>query len=139
MFDGFYAGLAPFQNQTQPEVPTPLVVINQDFQIATIHPQLRDYTNVKLPEPGTVLLPPSTATTPPTDPELADDQPTILLIALQDHTILPAMAYWVQGDTLHFISLAGVPNEVSLALVDREFSKQLNRERRLPFVLPAAK
>ncbi len=39
---------------------------------------------------------------------LADDQPTIFLIAMQDHTIRPVIAYWVQGDTLHYVSREGV-------------------------------
>src|SRR4051812_43951634 len=101
VLDGFYSHRAPYQ--AQPEVPTPTIFINEDFQIDPIHPQLRDYSNVKLPEPGTVLFPPSTAIAPPTQPALqpapalADDQPAIFLIALQDHTIVPAIAYWVQG------------------------------------------
>jgi hypothetical protein len=45
----------------------------------------------------------------------------------------------VQGDTLHYISVKGDPNQVSIALVDRDFSKQLNRERNVPFALPAAR
>jgi hypothetical protein len=142
-FDGFYSDLPP--SAFAPEVPTPAVVINADFQTGTIHPQLRDYSNVKLPEPGTVLVPASPATAPPTQSALQpapapyDDQPIIFLIAFQDHAILPALAYWVQGDTLHYISLTGAPNQVNLALVDRDFSRQLNRERRVPFALPAAK
>ena len=69
---------------------------------------------------------------------LADDQPTIFLIAMQDHSIRPVIAYWVQGDTLNYIDQEGVMNRVSLALVDRDFSKQLNAERNVPFALPAA-
>ena len=143
-FDGFYSGLSA-PDQAQLEVPTPAVVINENFRTDTIHPQLRDYSNVKLPEPGTVLVPSSTAIAPPTRPEaqpapaLADDQPTIFLIALQDHVILPTIAYWVQGNTLHYISLEGAPNQVSLALVDRDFSQQLNWDRHVLFALPAAK
>jgi hypothetical protein len=56
---------------------------------------------------------------------------------MQDHTIHPVIAYWVQGDTLNYISVDGVPNHVSLALVDRNFSRQLNAERQVPFALPA--
>jgi hypothetical protein len=146
-FDGFYSDLSPdayAPYQTQPEVPTPSVVINEAFRTDTIHPQLRDYSNVKLPEPGTVVVPPSAATAAPTQPALqsapalADDRPIIFLIALQDHVILPAVAYWVEGNTLHYISLDGAPHQVSLGLIDRDFSKQLNRERNLPFALPAA-
>jgi hypothetical protein len=143
VLDGFYAGLAP--KQAEPEVFVPLVVINENFRIEPIHPQLRDYSNVNLPEPGTVLFPPSKAPAPLTQPalqpipDLADDEPLIFLIAFQDHVILPAIAYWVQGNMLHYVSLEGAPHQSRLELVDREFSKQLNRERHLPFALPSAK
>jgi hypothetical protein len=140
-FDPFYSGLSPdgyALYQAQPEMPTPSVVINEGFRTGPIHPQLRDYSNVRLPEPGTVVVPPSTAATLPTQPALTDGEPIIFLIALQDHVIVPAIAYWVQGNTLHYISLDGAAHQVSLAQIDRDFSKQLNRERNLPFPLPAA-
>ena len=136
--DGFYSHRPP---REQPEMPLPTVIINEGFRIDPIHPQLRDYTNVKLPEPGTVLYPPSTATAGPTEPPpvLADAQPPIFLIALQDHVILPALAYWVQGNTLHYISLDGVSTQMKLTWVDHYCSQQLNWERHVPFALPTVK
>ena len=119
-----------------PQQSSPTVVINQNFQTDSVRPQFRDYSNVPLPEPGAVATPPAAAS--PQEPPLADDQPTIFLIAMQDHTIIPVIAYWVQGDTLHYISLKSEPHQMSVALVDRDFSKQLNRERNVPFALPAA-
>ena len=68
-----------------------------------------------------------------------DDQPTVYLIAMSDHTIFPAVAYWVEGDTLNYITTQGGHNRATLALVDREFSKQLNDERHVEFKLPPAK
>jgi len=123
----------------QPAPATPTVIINQNFQTDTVRPQFRDYSNVPLPPPGAVLAPPAAAAPPSTASALADDQPTIFLIAMQDHTIYPVIAYWVQGDTLNYISVEGVPNHVSVALVDRGLSKQLNAERNVPFALPAAR
>ncbi|HSR08699.1 MAG TPA: hypothetical protein VLM42_16220, partial [Bryobacteraceae bacterium] len=103
----------------------------QNFQTDTIHPQFRDYSNVPLPEPGTVKVPPGSA--------LADDQPTVFLIAMNDHTIIPVIAYWVDGATLHYVTLQSVPNQVSLDQVDRDFSRKLNADRHVPFALPAAR
>ena len=120
---------APFPEQP-PAAPT--VIINQNFQTDTVRPQFRDYSNVPLPQPGPSAAPAAAQTAP------ADDQPTLFLIALRDHTIVPAVAYWVQGDTLNYVTLQGVQNRVSLSLVDRDFSKQLNSERNVPFRLPAA-
>ena len=50
--------------------------------------------------------------------------------------IFPAIAYWVEGDTLNYITVQGAKNSVSLDLVDRDFSKQINKERKVEFGLP---
>lgn len=61
----------------------------------------------------------------------------IYLIAFKDNSIRAASAYWVDGETLHYITLQREERRVALATVDREFSSQLNRERRVSFQLPA--
>ena len=66
----------------------------------------------------------------------AHPNPVIFLIAMKDHTIYPAIAYWVENDTLNYITEQGVRNRVSLGLVDRDFSVQLNKERDIDFALP---
>jgi hypothetical protein len=106
---------------------TPVAVVNQDFQTDAGAPSLIDYSNIPLPEAS------SDAT------ELKDDQPTVFLIALTDHTVVAAIAYWVDGDTLNWVSRDAKQNRMSLSLVDRDFSKQLNDERHVEFKLPPAK
>jgi hypothetical protein len=128
--DSFAAGYPP----QMMSAPTPMVVINQNFLADPVRPQFRDYSNVQLPEPGVTIAPPSS----PAASAAADDQPVVFLIAMRDHTIVPAVAYWLQGDTLNYITLQGAQNQVSISLVDRDFSKQLNAERNVPFRLPAA-
>lgn len=134
-FDNFYpngyTGAYAPEPPAPPDAPTPTVIINQNFQTEPVRPILRDYSNVPLPEPGTVKVPPGSA--------LADDQPTIFLIALRDRTILPVIAYWVDVNTLHYVTPQSVPNEVSLDQVDRDFSRKLNADRHVPFTLPAAR
>lgn len=61
----------------------------------------------------------------------------IYLIAFQDHMIRAALAYWVRDDTLAYIDMEHKIRQVPLSKVDRSFSLQLNRERRVPFRLPA--
>ncbi|MSV34987.1 MAG: hypothetical protein EXQ47_05235 [Bryobacterales bacterium] len=133
---------APVQvyDDTPAPAPTPMVVINQNFQTDPVRPQFRDYSNVQLPEPGVTIAPPSSpaAQAAPAQATAIDDQPIMFLIALRDHTILPAVAYWVQGDTLNYITLQGAQNHVSVSLIDRDFSRQLNAESNVPFRLPAA-
>jgi hypothetical protein len=136
--DGFYATDYNQGPGYADAAPSPTVIINQNFQTDSVRPQFRDYSNMQLPEPGTVVAPPAAGPSQQAG-ALADDQPTIFLIAMQDHTIRPVIAYWVQGDTLNYISQDGVMNHVSLALVDRDFSKQLNAQRNVPFALPAAR
>jgi hypothetical protein len=119
---------------------TPTVIINQNFQPETIHPVIHDYSNAHLPEPGRGPAPQADArpadALPAGGVNGASDQQPIYLIAMKDHTIYPALAYWIERDTLNYVTMQGAPNRVSLSLVDRELSQRLNDERGLPFRLP---
>jgi hypothetical protein len=129
---GYYPGYAPGAYDNGYTDQTPTAVVNQNFQQDGGTPTLVDYSNIPLPEA-------TTPQTTDTDPQLKDDQPTIFLIALTDHTVVAAIAYWVDGDTLNWISREAKQNRMSLSLVDRDFSKQLNDERHVEFKLPAPK
>jgi len=116
-----------YDQMTQP----PVVIINQYFTPDVANPVLRDYSNVPLPEPA-----PQAANAGDAAVNTSDQQ-VMFLIAMKDHTIYPAVAYWVEGDTLNYITVQGVKNSASLDLVDREFSKQINKERKVEFGLPS--
>ncbi|HUE22893.1 MAG TPA: hypothetical protein VMQ86_14500, partial [Bryobacteraceae bacterium] len=58
------------------------------------------------------------------------------LIAFKDHTIYSAVAYYAEGDTLHYFTSGNVHNQVSLSLVDRQLTEQLNRDRNVTVRLP---
>ncbi len=60
------------------------------------------------------------------------------LIAFKDHTIYSAVAYWVDGDTLHYFTTPTTHNQVSLALVDRDLTARLNHEAGVDLKLPPA-
>ena len=66
-------------------------------------------------------------------------EPTGYLIAFKDHTIYSAVAYWLEGDTLHYFTSGNVHNQVSLSLIDRDLTVRLNRESGIEVKLPAAK
>ncbi|MEO5923917.1 MAG: hypothetical protein ABIR70_08835 [Bryobacteraceae bacterium] len=68
----------------------------------------------------------------------AENQDTdiIFLIAMKDHMIYAAKAYWVEDRTLNYITVQGSQNSASLDLVDRELSQRLNRNRSVAFGLP---
>jgi hypothetical protein len=61
------------------------------------------------------------------------------LIAMKDHTIYSAMAYWVQGETLHYFTDGNTHNQASVNLVDRELTKTLNLDSGMEVKLPPAK
>lgn len=107
----------------------PIAVVNPNFQADGGNLTIVDYSNADLPQAADA-----------TDANgLNDDEPTIFLIALTDHTVVAAIAYWVDGDTLHWVSREAKQNHMSLSLVDRDFSKQLNDQRHVEFKLPPAK
>jgi hypothetical protein len=114
---------------------SPVVIINQYFQPDTPNPVVRDYSNVPLPQG--VSRTPDGQPVATSDAAPQDSQPIMFLIAMKDHTIFPALAYWVDGDTLNYITTQGTKNSASLDLVDRAFSQQLNKERKVEFGLPA--
>jgi hypothetical protein len=58
------------------------------------------------------------------------------LIAFKDHAIYSAVAYWVEGDTLHYFTSGNVHNQASVSLVDRELTERLNREKGTEVRLP---
>ena len=124
---------ADYQGQ-QPQQQSPTVVINQNFQPDVVRPVLRDYSNVQLPEPNfkQVVGPPDSA-------PAGNDQATIYLIAMKDHTIHPVLGYWVEKGVLNYVTVEGSINHASLDLVDREFSQRLNDERHIEFQLPSGK
>jgi hypothetical protein len=110
----------------------PQVVINQNFAPDVARPIVREYG----PDANggiRVYGPQSSAAAP--DATVAEESPTFL-IAFKDHTIYAAIAYWVEGDTLHYVTNQSTHNQVSLDLVDRDLSDRLNRERQVDFRLP---
>ena len=65
--------------------------------------------------------------------------PPQYLLAFKDHSIYTAVAYWVDGDTLHYFTTGNIHNQASISLLDRELTERLNRELGIDFKLPAAK
>ncbi|MEO8025105.1 MAG: hypothetical protein ABI823_01445 [Bryobacteraceae bacterium] len=143
-YGGYYGDNGYNQEEPAPapqpifvEPSPPIVYINRDYQPEHFTPQIRDYSNTQLPEAA-----------PPDEREMRvidntinnydrdPDEPTIYLLAFKDQRVIPALAYWVEGDTLHYVTRQHALNVVSLELVDRAFSTQLNRERKVEFKLP---
>lgn len=110
--------------------PSPVVVLNQNFapDLGPVGPG---------PYPAYPYVPPPDFSQTAPSPDTS--QQVLFFIAMKDHTIFPAVAYWVDGDTLNYVTNQGVRNRVSLDLVDVDFSKQLNQQRGVDFALPGTK
>jgi hypothetical protein len=119
---GYYpygAGYATYQ--TNPNV-TVVYPPNQGYNAAAGVPAIRQYDQYGQEVRPSVA--PGSSGSP------------IYLIAFNDHVIRAAAAYWVDGQTLHYVTLEHQEMQVPLNTVDRSMSLQLNTERRIPFQLP---
>jgi len=107
----------------QPDQPenTP-VMSNQDFgpQPGEERPTIQTYSAPSAPRP-----------------EPSEDQP-LFFIGLTDNSVYTAVAYWVEGGTLNYITPQGRHNQVSLSLIDRETTARLNRGSKFQLHLPGA-
>ena len=101
----------------------PVVIVNQYFRPDAPPP-------VQIAAAAPVVLQESRVTAENRDNE------TIFLIAMKDHTIYAASAYWVEDGTLNYVTIQGSQNSASMDLVDRELSRRLNRDRQVAFGLP---
>jgi endonuclease YncB( thermonuclease family) len=63
-------------------------------------------------------------------------EPTKYLLAFKDHTIYSAVAYWVDGDTLHYFTAGNTHNQASISLIDHDLTQRLNKESGIDFRLP---
>jgi hypothetical protein len=159
---GAYSSAEPYgpdgqygQQGYDPQAPMPTVIINQNFQPDTVRPQIMDYSNGNYsngsPQGPGFRYPPAPQTNQPyanqpyanqnqranqNDGQGPAAENTYLLIAMKDHTIYPALAYWIEGDTLNYVAVGGLVNHASLSAIDRELSLKLNAGRRPDFRLP---
>jgi hypothetical protein len=146
---GYAPGYAQGYGEQAPIVNTntaPSVVINQTFVPQQANPVVREYgppdTNgdehqstlrmYQAPTPGQ-------STAAQVQRSANDDQPTLYLIAFKDHNIVQALGYWMEGATLHYVTVDHALNQASLDLIDRDLSQRLNSERSVEFKLPPLK
>lgn len=61
------------------------------------------------------------------------------LIAYKDHSVYPAISYWVEDNTLHYVTTQNTHNQASLDLIDINLTRTINQARNVPFSLPGQK
>ncbi|MFY9725079.1 MAG: hypothetical protein WAJ87_06265 [Bryobacteraceae bacterium] len=98
------------------------------------------YASAPEPPPHSMILNMENMEANPEDTEAnPPGEPAHYYIALKDHHVYLAVAYWVEGDTLHYFLPGNTHNQVSLALVDRDLTERLNRESNVEVHLPVGK
>ncbi|HLK21704.1 MAG TPA: hypothetical protein VKT81_22300 [Bryobacteraceae bacterium] len=100
----------------------PPVIVNQDYPTQPAPPAMvQEYT-----APG----PPA-----PSANHQKYDTP-LYLLAFHGGEIRAVLAYWVDGASLHYVTMEHAQKQVALASVDRALSERLNTERNVTFQLP---
>jgi len=134
-YDNSYAAQEP-----APQQPNVTVVYPPRQQATPVMIQVGpdgEYTTMVQRQPATIYEAPQRRETAE-ESEPATDS-TRYLLAFKDHTIYSAVAYWADGDTLHYFTTGNTHNQASISLIDRELTERLNRELGIDFKLPAAK
>jgi hypothetical protein len=134
-YDASY-GVDPTQQlqQQQPNVVVvypqqpPPVIINQYSPGDAAYP-----THMTMPQQQTYQAPIQSQTVEP------PAESTHYLIAFKDHTIYSAVAYWVEGDTLHYFTNGSTHNQVSVSLIDRDLTARLNKDSGVEVKLPSVR
>jgi len=144
---GGWTGYAPPQPQQvyvtiqQSGPPQPPVIINQYYTPPEAQPVVREYSGNSLPKPGGMqsfhaAVPDRPAPKPVVhNASAAKTEPTLYLIAFKNSAIYPAIGFWLEDSTLHYITPKGDHNQASLDLIDMELTRRLNAERGLAFEL----
>lgn len=63
-------------------------------------------------------------------------QDPLFLLAMKDGTIRAVLAYWVDGMTVHYVTMDHQQKQTPLSSLDHSLSERLNRERNVTFSLP---
>jgi len=68
--------------------------------------------------------------------DLLDPTPNYYLIRYKDRSMFSALTYWLEGDTLHYVTTQNTHNQASLDLIDLDQTYKLNADRSVPFSIP---
>jgi hypothetical protein len=82
------------------------------------------------PRPEVWNAPPSTTT------QAKKYEEPLYLLAMNDGTIRAVLAYWIDGKTVHYVTMDHMQKTTPLGSLDRGLSERLNRERNVAFSLP---
>ena len=107
-----------FVNQ-QNVAPAPILVVNPDYKPEVAKPVMREYSNISNPYEN-----------------FQPNAPKVLLLALKDGTLRQSVAFWAEGEKLHYVQPDHKQDSVLLTNLDRESTRRFNAERGLEIKLP---
>lgn len=135
----------PVYEAPQQQQQAPTVVINQYFSNDSNRPHTKeDYGEVvRHDDHGRTQArstpPPAPAPSPAprrTPEQIAEaERATVTMLAFNDSSVVSAIAYWTQEDTLHFVTKHYEKKTTALDTLDRTLTDQLNKERNVEFRL----
>jgi len=123
-----YPAYAPSQS-----APNNVTIVIPQASAQRANPIIREYDQYG----QEILRSGDTSMAPPGGSMAPSAGPPVYLIAFKDRVIRAVSAYWVSGNTLHYVTLDHQEQTVALDQLDRALSEQLNRERRVQFSLSA--
>ena len=137
-YSGGYAEPAPPPDYSASYAPPPAqqppVIINQTFVNGMPAGSAQPDPQGGQPADPNIVGETRTYQSPaPTPQEWAMSEGHYYLIAYKDHSVYTALAYWMEGGALHYVTPQNVHNQVSLDLLDLELTKKLNAGRGLSF------
>jgi hypothetical protein len=122
----------PPPQETTPQQP---VIINQYFSSRNATTQTEgDTTTTAETAPSDPAAVPQAAVPRNGAPQNAVPQ-NYYLIAYKNHTVYTVLAYWLEGDTLHYVTTQNTHNQASLSLIDLDRTIKLNADNSVPFSL----
>jgi hypothetical protein len=105
--------------------------VNNAIYVDRAHPVSHDYDQY-----GQEVHPSGSYNSPQSASAVAPSGSPVYLIAMKDGVIRAAASYWVNGNTLHYVTMEHDERQTPLESIDRNLSDQLNRERHVQFQLP---
>jgi hypothetical protein len=114
-----YSGYGSDYGYSAPQAPP--VFVDQDFQTQPAPPVVQEFAQSSAPAPAPI--------------QRKYDTP-LYLLAFHDGEIRAVLAYWVDGASLHYVTMEHAQKQIALASVDRALSERLNGERNVTFQLP---
>ena len=106
--------------EVQVAAPQQPVIINQYFTT---------------PAPQAAPVTPAVVTRPVTPGDLLAPPENYYLIAYRNRSMYAAISWWMEGDTLHYVTTQNTHNQTSLDLIDLERTTKLNQDRNVPFAI----